>query len=199
MTLGLSCALRVLYLFAGAERKAALPSCLRALTEEFNKSADFDFAVDLQCIEIDILRGGKDHDLSVKARRDALLQQVLDREFDIAISTPPCSNHTRALFANAQGPKPTRDFYHPRGFPRLTPAERTKTDLANTLVDFSLEVLSAAADVGAIGFLEFPEDLGATARGVPASLWQLPSAKALSDKGHHRVPFTKMNGRTWTF
>ena len=47
-------------------------------------------------------------------------------------------------------------------------------------------MLSAAADVGAIGFLEYPEDLGATARGVPASLWQLPAAKALSHKGYHR-------------
>ena len=66
MKLGSWYALRVLYLFAGAERKADLPSCLRALTGEFNKSADFDFSVDLHCIEIDILRGGKDHDLSVK-------------------------------------------------------------------------------------------------------------------------------------
>ena len=50
-------------------------------------------------------------------------------------------------------------------------------------------MLAAAADANSIGFLEFPEDLGATARGVPASIWQLPQAHKLDAHGYQRGAF----------
>ena len=156
--------LQVLYLFAGVARKADLSTCLHALVAEFNRSAAFGFSVELTEEEIDILRGGAAHDLADKARRDDILRRNQVGAYGVVVSTPPCSNHTRAVFSNAQGPRPTRDFFHPEGYSYLTPAERFKTDVANTLIAFALQVLSAAAAAQAIGFLEFPEDLGATAR-----------------------------------
>ena len=135
------------------------------------------------------MRGGDAHDLTVKERRDTLLQRVLNGVFGITIATPPCSNHTRAVFANAQGGRPTRDFFYPEGFLNLAPWEKAKTEIANALIAFSLEILTAAAAADAIGFLEFPEDLGATARGAPASIWQLPQARALQKLGYQRGAF----------
>ena len=119
--------LQVLYLFAGLARKADLSACLLALVNEFNRSSSFAFRVELKVEEVDILRGGSAHDLTDKARRDALLQRVLANEFGIAIATFPCSNHTMVVFSNAQGPRPTRDCFHPEGFLNLSPWEMKKT------------------------------------------------------------------------
>ena len=50
--------------------------------------------------------------------------------------------------------------------------ERKKAEIADALVDFALDSIMSAAAHGATCLLEFPEDLGSTARGDPASLWQ---------------------------
>ena len=69
MTLGPLRHLHVLYLFAGAVRRADIATCLRSLALELNRSQSFGFSVEVHCDEIDTLRGGEDHDLSDKVRQ----------------------------------------------------------------------------------------------------------------------------------
>ena len=56
-----------------------------------------------------------------------------------------------------------------------------KVDLADKLIDTALELAEVAHSVGIPFLLEHPEDLGATANGIPASIWQLEKVRRLAD------------------
>ena len=60
---------QVLYLFAGEERRADMGSCLYSLIQAFNADEPFDFSVSLHVIEVDLLRGGDNHDLLQEVHR----------------------------------------------------------------------------------------------------------------------------------
>ena len=51
---------------------------------------------------------------------------------------------------------------------------------------FRREDHAGDTEVGAVGLLEFPEDLGAIARGTPASIWQHPELQEQSKHGLFR-------------
>ena len=102
------------------------------------------------------------------------------------------------------GPRPLRDASWPRGRPDLTEAERDKVNKANILTDFAIQALRAAAERNVLALLEFPEDLGKTAKGTPASIWRVPEMRELSSLGLVRgaifqnrwapVPYAKPTG-----
>ena len=73
---------RVLYLFAGARRKSGLARSLRLAC----KGAEVLAFVE----EIDILRGGRRHDLLRKAYRDKILDRVKKGHYVLAAASPPC-------------------------------------------------------------------------------------------------------------
>ena len=178
----LSKRLRVLYLVAGAERKADVGECVvKAMAAARQKTG---LACYVEVENVDILRNPESGDLLVAARREGLLARIAAGEFDLVLAAPPCNTFSRALlFHDLLGPAPLRDKWTPWGKPGLTGFALKKVDGANELVVFSLQALEAAAKcptklVGA--WLEFPEDLGDAACGAPASLWQLPEALALS-------------------
>eukprot|EP00439_Symbiodinium_sp_Y106_P047850 s6642_g6.t1 len=112
--------------------------------------------------------------------RASYLDRIRAKEFAAVLLSPPCSSFLRATWANFRGPRPVRNYEHPRGLETLTPAERDRAILENIFADFSFEVANLVAD-GAASFLamEQPEDLGALASGPherlrPASMWQWP-------------------------
>ena len=86
-------ALKVLYLFAGSARKGDIKQYFTLLATEHFANISF--------TEVDLLRGGASHDLSLEDRQ----QQYLDslKDFHIVIVTPPCSSHSRAQWANPFG------------------------------------------------------------------------------------------------
>ena len=159
----------VRYVFAGKERWADIAACLRALVAELNSSPVFGFFADLIIEDIDILRGGDSHDLLDEGKRKRCLSSLV--AVHVLLITPPCDTFTRAVFSGFPGPKPIRDFHHPRGFLDLTPGQREKTEAANVLYDFSVEMLREAAALNVVAFLESPEDLGKCRLGKPASIW----------------------------
>ena len=85
---------QVLYLFAGEERRADMGSCLYTLIQAFNRVEPFDFSVALHVIEVDLLRGGENHDLLQEHHRSRYLQ-LLEEACDACLSAPPCNTHTR--------------------------------------------------------------------------------------------------------
>ena len=86
---------QVLYLFYGAPRRADIASCLHALVNEFNTSAEFTFIIELEMEEVDIERGGRSHDLLDPVKSKRYLE--LAESFSIALYTPPCNTHSRSL------------------------------------------------------------------------------------------------------
>ena len=77
------------------------------------------------------------------------------------------------------GPRPIRSREHPRGFPWLAQKDKIKADEGTLLAERTWEIFNLASDVGAFYLGEFPEDLGATKNGIPASIWQMQQVQDL--------------------
>jgi hypothetical protein len=162
--------LRVIYFFAGAERKGDLKHQFQSICQRRSWQ--------LVMVEVDLLRGGKDHDLTRQEVRAQWFTAL--GNFQVVIVTPPCSNLSRACWANSFGPRPVRSAIWPRGLPGLEPWEANKVRLHNTLFDFAWEILFEVERLRQAqiitAMLEHPEDLGRVPGGmlddVPASLWQ---------------------------
>ena len=166
---------RVLYLFAGARRKSGLARSLRLAC----KGTGVKIIVE----EIDILRGGRRHDLLRKVYRNKILVKVRKGNYFLTAASPPCGSFSRSRSANNRGPRPIRSRTFPRGFPWLQGSSLLQARVANTLVDFTAEVLSAQMDTSpGLTLLEHPEDLGKTGKDVPGSIWQLANIQALGKK-----------------
>eukprot|EP00973_Karenia_brevis_P065301 9070731-Karenia_brevis.AAC.1 len=75
-------------------------------------------SIHLDLWEVDLLRGEKLHDLAEEAVWDKVCKEV--RTADVVLVTPPCNTHSRALWANPNGPCPVRNKSYPRGFPWLS-------------------------------------------------------------------------------
>ena len=111
----------------------------------------------LEFTEIDILVGGKDHDLFDKARQDEFLQQVEAGAYHINILSPPCGTWSRANWANKAGPQPCRDRQHPWGMPpekfdpKVRARQLARADDGNEFVHFSVRVIRASAAARANG------------------------------------------------
>ena len=117
---------RVLYLFAGARRRSGLARSLRIEC----KGTGVRVVVD----EIDILRGGRKHDLLCRTRREKLLTKIRRGHYHLAAASPPCGSFSRSRSANNRGPRPIRSKKFPRGFPWLQGSSLVQARCANILV-----------------------------------------------------------------
>eukprot|EP00435_Cladocopium_sp_Y103_P074476 s164_g49.t1 len=168
---------RVLYLFAGGERKTSVVEQLRKilLTKGW----------DLEAVEVDLKRGDQ-WDLSDESLQDSIIKDLEAGKYHGVICTPPCSTWSRVRCANLRGPPPLRTKEHLWGFPWVGRKWGKELHLGNILVKFSIRVWSTVCRCpvsfdGYVIFLfgEHPEDLGAVIREedrvklVPASIWQL--------------------------
>ena len=173
--------MKVAYFFSGISRKTSIAQSLKKLCEDSGYGLEF--------TEIDILVGGKDHDLFDKSKQDAFLQQVEAGEYHINILSPPCCTWSRANWANDTGPKPCRARAHPWGYPadhyefKHRAKQLRRAEDGNEFIHFSIRVIRASATARANGhfsrsLLEHPEDLGMMFnQGEPASVWQLPEVR----------------------
>eukprot|EP00973_Karenia_brevis_P090588 12403332-Karenia_brevis.AAC.1 len=162
----------VIYLFSGAKRRADVGDFLREGAEAARLQLDLK--------EYDLLRGGEQHNVVLEEVWNSLCKDV--QKAHAVIVTPPCNTHSRALWANANGPRPVRNKQYPKGFPWLEKTDKQRCQLGNLLVDRSLDFLDWATSINdkMIWFLEHPEDLGRTRSGDdPASLWQLERVRQL--------------------
>ena len=135
--------------------------------------------------EIDILRGGRKHDLLCRTRREKLLTKIRRGHYHLAAASPPCGSFSRSRSANNRGPRPIRSKKFPRGFPWLQGSSLVQARCANILVDFTAEVLAAQMETSpGLTILEHPEDLGKTGKDVPGSIWQLENIIALGGQSN---------------
>eukprot|EP00973_Karenia_brevis_P085685 11886337-Karenia_brevis.AAC.1 len=63
--------------------------------------------VQLDLREVDLLQGEQQHNLAEEAVWDRVCKEI--QNTDVLISTPPCNTHSRALWANPNGPSPVRN------------------------------------------------------------------------------------------
>eukprot|EP00435_Cladocopium_sp_Y103_P058340 s2357_g20.t1 len=117
-------------------------------------------------------------DLTQKKVQENLLNKIASGKYFAVLLSPPCSTFSRVTWANRRGPRPVRSFVMPRGFIRLTWAERKRANWGNTMADFSfLAFAEQMKHADTMALFENPEDLGAIKSGEhqgrrPASMWQ---------------------------
>ena len=157
-------------MFAGPQRDTGIPEVLQRLAATTPKRCSM--VVD----SFDILRSTS-HDLLDKTLQEDLIQKLKNGCYQAVIMSPPCATWSRAPWANEFGPKPLRSSVHPLWFPWLEGHKLDKVSKSNAMVEFCLQVISLAIQLGLAFLLEHPEDLGATTRWGgdtrPASIWQL--------------------------
>ena len=152
---------RIIYIFAGAERQGDIGKYLQQLG-----------VVD-SLLQFDLQRSHT-HDLT----EDGLWQHIfhlLSQEEWILLASPPCETFSRVRHRHP-GPKPLRSSSYPRGFPWLSQQHSLQVERANYFLDQTVTACQLAWQY----FLEHPEDLGVTPdKEIPASIWQWPSIREL--------------------
>ena len=164
--------MNVLYLFAGAPRRADINSFLHG----YSQAQHFT----LHVREVDIERSESD-DLSRDQLWEEIFAEIKDGKYDVLIMSPPCGTWSRVRFQWQlhPGPRPQRNKSWPWGFPWLSSAQRKKVDLANYFVSQTIRAAHLASEVGAFFLIEHPEDLGTVNGESPASIWQLDEMRDL--------------------
>ena len=181
--------MRILYLFSGSQRKTSVAAVLKSLLRD-----------EVQIDEVDILLS-PDHDMTCKAHRDRVLQDLKKGLYDAVLLTPPCSTWSRVRGANFRGPPMIRSREHVWGFPWLSAAHERDASLGNILVVFMLDVLELLQRFSSKGLLvivwaEHPEDLGTIWREedqaelYPASIWQLTRLRSLLEGANALMLFS---------
>lgn len=183
--------LKVLYLFAGAERKTSVVHYLARLAEKQG------WALDAR--EVDLKRG-REFDLTQSQLQDSILKEVEQGLFHVIICTPPCSTWSRVRMANRRGPPPLRSKEHLWGYPWVKRQFQMELELGNELVRFSIRIWETVAGNprSCDGFLiflfgEHPEDLGRVEREedglvlFPASIWQIERLRALVENDCNNI------------
>ena len=99
---------RVLYPFAGPDREADLDTCTKNLLSEHTASSGE--ALSIEFDDVDLLRGGSDHDLFDEDRRDKYMDYIAEGWYNRVVAAPPCNTFSRALFRDSSLPQPLRDF-----------------------------------------------------------------------------------------
>ena len=192
---------RVLYLFAGGERKTSVVEQLRKILQKKGW--------DLEAVEVDLKRGDQ-WDLSDESLQDSIIKDLEAGKYHGVICTPPCSTWSRVRCANLRGPPPLRTKEHPWGFPWVGRKWGKELHLGNILVKFSIRVWSTVCrcPVSFDGYVifsfgEHPEDLGAVIREedrvklVPASIWQLSEIINLVNDPNNDVQTVAINQCCW--
>ena len=138
--------LRVICLHPGLGHSADFHECLVALTAEFNKVDDFGLEVALAWSDVVLPPPDSKQPFS-SAECAKWLSQVKAR-CDILICIPLYFTLSRARHGFSGGPAPLRSSTWSRCLPNLFPLDGTAVDNGNTIADFCLQALDAAASSG---------------------------------------------------
>ena len=163
---------QTMVLYAGEVGWADFHQCFLQLTFDFNAVDTFPFTISLQIIEVDLLRGGSNLELVEPGVRTRLLSTCCSPS-SVVVAVPAYRSFSRRRHLEIKGPRALRDKFWPRGKPGLTALEQRCVGNENLIADFLIEVVGAVARTSPVLFA-CPEDLGSTARGWPACLWQWP-------------------------
>ncbi len=110
----------------------------------------------------------------------------------ILLLVPKLATWSRLLQADPTGPRPFRTRVFPWGAPWAEGAARQRIDEENDLVRITIKVVEQFANRqdGSALFMTAAEDLGKSALGSPASLWQLRSLRQIArERGLRRMAF----------
>ena len=131
-------------------------------------------------VNVDVTRGGYDHDLTSPTVASRLVELATQPECLGVLATIPCSTWSSARFVQP-GPEPLRNLTHPEGIPDANGAISLATRRANMIAQHCISIATAAASHNASFIFENPPGRDETSQfAIPgreqhASLWTLPA------------------------
>ena len=185
-------------MYAGKKRKSDMHAVATRLVQRWGQKLGVKITLVFE--DYDILRGGEDEDLLNPELQQALLDKILQGNYDLLILAPPCTSWSRALFNGRPGPRPVRDRVNPMGRRTLQGVQRHKAETGNAHIIFALKAMAAAKESTqednwriTRAILEHPEDYGENVAGCPASIFQLKKTRALIQLGFSTGAFYQCN------
>ena len=183
---------RVLFLHAGSDRRDDFDGALTAALAV--RPASRLRALRLAMTRFDLLQDQTASPGAGLTPSEQMIADVRRGAYDLVLVAPPASEHSRVRFANRLGPPPLRNAAFPWGFPWLEGLRAAKVERQNEALRCVIRVLQATAAArvesrpnGSFrpcrAWMVFPEDLGSHRLGDPASPWQLPEIRALTECG----------------
>ena len=110
-----------------------------------------------------------------------LMRAARGGSYGVVFAAPPCSTFLVARLHYSHGPPQLRSRMHPRGMPGLPPSDADHVERHNLLVQYMIELMSAAKSSGAAIAVENPVPRGnpespfhQTGLSDHSSLWYLP-------------------------
>ena len=165
-----------LYLASGPEREG-----------DFEKHMKANSKADTYVINVDVSRGGYEHDLASPTVASRLVELASKPECLGVLATIPCSTWSAARFVKP-GPEPIRNLSHVSGIPDASGNVPPAAARANAIAHHCIAIAKAASSHGASYVFENPvgRHLGSqfaiTGREEHASLWTLPGMAEFAGK-----------------
>jgi hypothetical protein len=117
-----------LYLFAGPERQADIPSAFISIASAVESGSHVTWVWH----QVDILRDAVQDNLLDDDIRHGLIEDISMGTYAVVIAAPPCAAWSRAVCSDRRGPPPVRSRDHPLGFPWLSGRLKAKAEQSNT-------------------------------------------------------------------
>eukprot|EP00435_Cladocopium_sp_Y103_P044445 s918_g12.t1 len=133
----------------------------------------------LFCISIDLCLAKQHSDLTSQETKSFWMAKMRSGQILGVGGGPSCETWSAARH-NPGGPIPLRSYDHPWGLPGLRLRARVQVAVGTCLVQFLVDLLLLAAEIGLCGFLEHPAFPTWIIRARPASIWMLDPLRLLA-------------------
>ena len=157
-----------IYLCSGPSREGDFEKQIKGLN-----------ASEVYVVNVDIERGGYEHDLSSPLVAARLVELAKSKDCLGVLVTTPCSTWTAARFVQP-GPEPQRNTIHPEGIPDALGRIPISCAKANMIAKHAIQICDAVVEHGGHFIWENPvgrdisSQFAIPGRELHASLWTLP-------------------------
>ena len=159
------------HFFSGFRRKEDLQHCIEA-HQVFGESHVF-------CISVDLCLAKKFSDLTDSSSKEFWIGKMRSGQVIGVGGGPSCETWSAARHLPG-GPPPVRSYDCPWGKMGLSVKQWEQVSTGTKLVQFLIELIELAAELGLCGFLEHPQFPVWMAKQKPASVWTLQAMRVLA-------------------
>ena len=131
------------------------------------------------CISVDLCLAKKHSDLTDTCTKNFWISKMRDGQVLGIGGGPSCETWSAARHAPG-GPKPLRAYGCPWGLEGLNKRQWDQVNTGTKLIQFLVELLIVAAQLGMCGFLEHPQFPVWLVKEKPASIWSLQIMRVLA-------------------
>ena len=159
------------HFFSGYRRLGDLQACI--------ESHDIVGRDHVFCLSVDLCLAKLHSDLTDDSTKKFWIEKMKSGQIIGVGGGPSCETWSAARYAS-NGPPPVRSFECPWGLPGLSRRQWQQVVSGTKLIQFLVDLLVLAAQLGLCGFVEHPQYPVWLLRKKPASIWTLTAMRVLA-------------------